>query len=114
MRGLVLNGMLPGVGGVALLAALILSILSYWLAASSYSSFVGVGGVFLTGAGSLLFGVAAMLMLRFWRPALSVARTVAPPPASHGTGPGDADRCAVAPGPIAGPLRRPSRALGLA
>jgi hypothetical protein len=80
--------MLPAVGGVALLAAFILSITSYWPAASSYSSFAGVGGIFLIGAGSLLVGVAALLV-RFRQPA-------------------------VAPGPTTGPSRGPSRALDLA
>jgi hypothetical protein len=51
VRALVLKGMLPAVGGVALLAAFILSISSCWPAASNYSSFAGVGGIFLIGAG---------------------------------------------------------------
>ena len=43
-------------GGLALLAAFVLSIKSYWPASSSYSSFAGIGGIFLIGAGSLLPG----------------------------------------------------------
>jgi hypothetical protein len=39
----------------------VLSITSYWPAASSYSSFDGVGGIFLIGAGSLVVGLVAML-----------------------------------------------------
>ncbi len=39
-----------------------LSIKSYWPAASSYSSFGGVGGIFLIGAGSLVIGVIVMLI----------------------------------------------------
>jgi amino acid transporter len=53
-------------GGIALLVAFILSIRSYWLASSSYSSFAGVGGVFLIGAGSLVTGVLLLLAAR-WR-----------------------------------------------
>ena len=51
MRALVFKGILPAFGGLALLAAFILSIASYWPAASSYSSFHGIGGIFLIGAG---------------------------------------------------------------
>ena len=54
----------PRFGGLALLAAFVLSIVSYWPAASSYSSFAGVGGIFLIGAGSLLAGVVLMLVAR--------------------------------------------------
>lgn len=41
-----------------------LSIKSYWPASSSYSSFAGIGGIFLIGAGSLLAGVILMLVAR--------------------------------------------------
>ena len=40
----------------------VLSIKSYWPAASSYSSFDGIGGIFLIGAGSLVIGVIVMLI----------------------------------------------------
>jgi hypothetical protein len=40
----------------------VLSIKSYWPASSSYSSFHGVGGIFLIGAGSLVVGVIIMLI----------------------------------------------------
>ena len=40
----------------------VLSIKAYWPAASSYSSFDGVGGIFLIGAGSLAVGVIVMLI----------------------------------------------------
>jgi amino acid transporter len=83
VRALVFKGILPGFGGLALLAAFILSIVSYWPAASSYSSFDGVGGVFLIGAGSLLVGVALMLAARRWLPAFFTTGTLPPlaPPA---------------------------------
>jgi amino acid transporter len=61
-RGFVTKGILPLVGGAALLGAFVLSIKSYWPAASSYSSFHGIGGIFLIGAGSLVFGVIVMLV----------------------------------------------------
>jgi amino acid transporter len=76
VRSFVLKGLLPGFGGLALLAAFILSIVSYWPAASSYSSFDGIGGVFLIGAGSLLAGVTLMLAARRWLPAFFTTGTL--------------------------------------
>src|SRR6202042_3806007 len=78
VRSLLLKGILPGLGGLALLAAFVLSIISYWPAASSYSSFDGVGGIFLIGAGSLLAGVFLMLAARRWLPAFFTGRTLPP------------------------------------
>jgi hypothetical protein len=50
------------------LPALPVPIKSYWPAASSYSSFGGVGGIFLIGAGSLVVGVVVMFITaRFQR-----------------------------------------------
>jgi len=59
---LLVKGILPLIGGLTLLGAFVLSIKSYWPAASSYSSFHGVGGIFLIGAGSLVIGVIIMLI----------------------------------------------------
>jgi amino acid transporter len=68
VRDLVTKGILPLVGGLSLLGAFVLSIKSYWPAASSYSSFAGIGGIFLIGAGSLVVGVVAMIVTaRFQR-----------------------------------------------
>jgi amino acid transporter len=68
VRDLVTKGILPLAGGLVLLGAFVLSIKSYWPAASSYSSFGGIGGIFLIGAGSLVVGVIAMLVTaRFQR-----------------------------------------------
>jgi hypothetical protein len=78
VRALILKGILPGFGGLALLAAFVLSIASYWPAASSYSSFHGIGGIFLIGAGSLLAGVVAMLAARRWLPAFFTTGTLPP------------------------------------
>jgi amino acid transporter len=68
LRSLVVKGILPGLGGLALLGAFILSVKSYWPAASSYSSFHGIGGIFLIGAGSLLAGVILMIVTRLAMP----------------------------------------------
>ena len=59
---LLTKGILPLAGGLTLLGAFVLSIKSYWPAASSYSSFHGIGGIFLIGAGSLVIGVIVMLI----------------------------------------------------
>ncbi len=56
-QALLTKGILPLIGGLTLLGAFVLSIKSYWPAASSYSSFGGIGGIFLIGAGSLVVGV---------------------------------------------------------
>jgi amino acid transporter len=61
-RSFVVKGVLPLIGGLTLLGAFVLSIRSYWPAASSYSSFEGIGGIFLIGAGSLVIGVVIMLI----------------------------------------------------
>ena len=61
-HALLVKGILPLIGGLTLLGAFVLSIKSYWPAASSYSSFGGVGGIFLIGAGSLTIGVIVMLI----------------------------------------------------
>jgi amino acid transporter len=62
VRDLVTKGILPLLGGLVLLGAFVLSIKSYWPASSSASSFHGVGGIFLIGAGSLVLGVIIMLI----------------------------------------------------
>jgi len=62
VRSLLVKGVLPLTGGLTLLGAFVLSIKSYWPAASSYSSFGGIGGIFLIGAGSLIIGVVVMLI----------------------------------------------------
>src|SRR6202034_2685902 len=87
VRALVFRGILPGFGGLALLAAFVLSIVSYWPGASSYSSFDGIGGVFLIGAGSLLVGVALMLAARRWLPAFCTTGTLPALAAAEDTAP---------------------------
>jgi amino acid transporter len=62
VRDLVTKGILPMIGGLTLLGAFVLSVKSYWPAASSYSSFHGIGGIFLIGAGSLVVGVIVMVV----------------------------------------------------
>ena len=68
VRNLVTKGILPLVGGLVLLGAFVLSIKSYWPAASSYSSFEGIGGIFLIGVGSLIVGVIIMVVTARFMP----------------------------------------------
>jgi amino acid transporter len=84
MRDLVTKGILPAFGGLALLGAFVLSIKSYWPAASSYSSFAGIGGIFLIGAGSLLVGVILMIVTRLAMPRFFTKGTL--PPLAGGRG----------------------------
>jgi len=90
-RQLLVKGVLPGIGALALAAAFALSIKSYWPASSSASSFGGIGGIFLIGAGALLLGLLLMLVTR-WRlpayfrsrPADTVTQTAPAPAATAG------------------------------
>jgi amino acid transporter len=68
-RNLLLKGVLPALGGGALFVAFGLSVRSYLPASSSSSGFAGMGGIFLIGAGSLLLGVLALLLVRWRLPA---------------------------------------------
>src|SRR6516162_11417700 len=77
------KGILPLVGGLALLGAFVLSIKSYWPAASSYSSFHGIGGIFLIGAGSLAVGVILMVITARFLPRYFAVGITAP---AHGEG----------------------------
>ena len=77
-RNLVFKGVLPTVGGLILLGAFILSIKSYIPASSSYSSFDGIGGIFLIGVGSLAVGVVLMLLVRWRMPAFFTEGTLPP------------------------------------
>ena len=67
-RAFLVKGILPLVGGLALLGAFVLSIKSYWPAANSYSSFHGIGGIFLIGAGSLVVGAVLMVVTARFTP----------------------------------------------
>jgi amino acid transporter len=83
LKALVVKGILPAIGGLALLGAFVLSIKSYWPAASSYSSFHGIGGIFLIGAGSLLAGVILMIITRLAMPRFFTVGTLPPLPDVH-------------------------------
>jgi amino acid transporter len=87
-RAFVTKGVLPLIGGLILLGAFVLSIKSYWPAASSYSSFGGIGGIFLIGAGSLVVGLILMFVTSRFLPGYFANGITAPAAADV---PGDAD-----------------------
>ncbi len=60
-RGLWTKGVLPGLGGVMLLAAFVLSAISYASPDSGETNVFGIGGVFVIGIGALLLGVVLMV-----------------------------------------------------
>ncbi len=77
-RNFLVQGLMPFVGGVALLFALVWSAKDDWNFASgqSYTSWTmpfsphwRIGGVFLLGFGTLLLGVVLMIIWRLMRPA---------------------------------------------
>jgi amino acid transporter len=82
-HALLVKGILPLVGGLTLLGAFVLSIKAYWPAASSYSSFHGIGGIFLIGAGSLVIGMIIMLITARFLPRYFADGITAP---AHGEG----------------------------
>jgi amino acid transporter len=83
-HALLVKGVLPLFGGLTLLGAFVLSIKSYWPAASSYSSFHGIGGIFLIGAGSLLTGAMIMLVTSRFIPRY-FTHGIATPPQGEGS-----------------------------
>ncbi|WP_328959067.1 hypothetical protein [Kitasatospora purpeofusca] len=76
LRDLVLRGVLPLAGGLMMLAAFALSAYDMCDPAYGATSFHGVGGVFLLGAGSLATGVLALAVTRArFRPFFRNGRT---------------------------------------
>jgi amino acid transporter len=82
-RDLVMKGVLPFLGGLMLLLAFLKSTHDYWAADNGNTSWSlpfpphwAIGGVFLTGIGSLLLGVVLMLVYRYVAPAFFLGRTL--------------------------------------
>jgi amino acid transporter len=61
-RDLWVKGVLPGLGGVMLLVAFVLSSVDYAAADAGATTVFGIGGVFLIGIGALLLGAVLMLI----------------------------------------------------
>ena len=61
-RDLWTKGVLPGLGGVMLLVAFVLSAIDYAKADAGSTSIFGIGGVFVVGIGSLVVGALLMVV----------------------------------------------------
>jgi amino acid transporter len=68
-RDLLMQGILPGLGGVLLVAFFLYACKTYWDPNYGYTSIAGIGGVFLIGIGSLLLGVVLMFIYQAIAPA---------------------------------------------
>jgi amino acid transporter len=68
-RNLVMQGLLPLLGGLMLLGAFLKSAIDMWDPDYGNTSLFGVGGVFLMGIGALVFGVVLMLVWNLFSPA---------------------------------------------
>ena len=67
-RNLIMQAILPGLGGIILLAAFIWACKTYADPEYGYTSVGGIGGVFILGVGSLLLGVVLMFVWQSIRP----------------------------------------------
>ncbi len=68
-RTFLLRGLLPFLGGLMLLGAFLKSATDMWSPDYGSTSLFGIGGVFLMGVGSLLFGVILMVIYNVIAPA---------------------------------------------
>lgn len=68
-RNIVMQGVLPLLGGLTLLSAFVVACVLYADPDWGYTSIAGIGGVFLLGVGSLLLGVILMLIWQAAAPA---------------------------------------------
>jgi hypothetical protein len=68
-RDLVMQGVLPGIGGVLLLVFFVIACVTYADPDYGYTSIAGIGGVFIIGIGSLVLGVVLMLVYQAVAPA---------------------------------------------
>ncbi len=69
LRDTVMQGLIPLLGGVLLLAFFVIAAVNYADPDYGYTSIGGVGGVFLIGIGSLLLGVVVMFVYQGIAPA---------------------------------------------
>jgi hypothetical protein len=67
-RDIIMQGLLPGLGGIILFAAFIWASKTYADPNYGYTSIGHIGGVFIIGIGSLLAGVVLMVVYERIRP----------------------------------------------
>lgn len=77
-RDLWVKGVLPGLGGVMLLVAFVLSSIDYAAADAGATTVFGIGGVFLIGIGALLLGAVLMLIYSRMAPPFFRGETLQP------------------------------------
>ena len=77
-RSFWMRGVLPGLGGVLLLAAFVKSAYDYSKPDAGSTTLGGVGGVFLIGIGTLVLGAVLMVVYSFFAPAFFRGRTLKP------------------------------------
>lgn len=75
-RNLVMQGVLPFLGGVMLLGAFLISAYNYADPEYGNTTMFGIGGVFVVGIGALLLGVVLMLVQRAVAPAFFRGETL--------------------------------------
>lgn len=100
-RDVVMQGVLPFLGGLLLLAAFVWASKTYLDPTYGATSVAGIGGVFLLGVGSLLLGLVMMLVWQSISPAYFRGETLPKR---------DATELVLAPGPGAPTLRLPDSA----
>ncbi|GAB3597681.1 APC family permease [Angustibacter peucedani] len=76
-RDLVMQGVLPFLGGVMLLGAFVIAAKLYSASDYGETTLFGIGGVFLLGVGSLVLGVVLMEVYARVRPAFFAGQTLA-------------------------------------
>jgi amino acid transporter len=75
-RNILMQGLLPFLGGAILLAAFVKSAIEMWAPDYGSTSLWGVGGVFLTGIGALVLGAILMEIYRWISPDFFQGRTL--------------------------------------
>jgi amino acid transporter len=75
-RHFVIRGVLPLLGGLILLGAFIESSIQYAAPGFGKTTLFGIGGVFVVGIGTLVFGVVLMLVWRWRAPGYFVGETL--------------------------------------
>jgi amino acid transporter len=75
-RALWMRGVLPGLGGLLLLAAFVKSAYDYSKPDAGSTTLGGIGGVFLIGIGTLVLGAVLMVVYSFLAPAFFRGRTL--------------------------------------
>jgi hypothetical protein len=77
-RGLWTKGVLPGLGGLMLLVAFVLSSIDYAAVDAGSTTILGIGGVFVIGIGAIVLGAVLMFVYSRIAPAFFRGETLRP------------------------------------